>query len=133
MQLAGSFAAADYQQVIESMPEGFSGLDGSDHALLVRTYRDLRVILKSLPPGLAFAHRQFGFALAAAISAHVHVCEKFGGNGRPSLLAKQNARAVGKSNGATKTGVEILTAICENRLNTVVPQRCPVQHQPKKP
>ena len=128
MQLAGSFARADYPEVIASMPEGFSGLDGSNHQVLVATCRGLKPIFENLPKQLAFAHRQFGFALSAAIKAHVHVCEKFGGNERPSLLAAQTAASGDQSHGAKKTGVEILSTISANRLNTVVPARCPFQH-----
>jgi hypothetical protein len=109
MRFAGLYSRQAYDsEVVPTMsppnvPEGFSGLLSRDHRALVRLITRLRPIFKSLPIELAHDHRFFLDCYQAAYASHKHVCSRFGGDERGSLLMGAQSK---KTSVGTLAGLE---------------------------
>ena len=82
-RFAGDFSEEQYQAVVRPsmeppyVNEGFSGLNGADHANLIRLLRSLKPTFETLPAPLRAQHRSFRRALDVAYESHVFVCREF--------------------------------------------------------
>jgi hypothetical protein len=119
MKLASDFAPDDYEATVRPamapprVREGFSGLQTSDHAYLVRVFGAVKPALAALD-GPAGAHRVFVDSVVAAYAAHEFICARFRGSVLPSL------RMAAASRGKTgRTGVEVIREMMQARLALV--------------
>lgn len=67
-------------------PRGFSGLLSADHLALVRRMKEMRPALEALRARDPQGHADIAAALAGVYDHHKHVCAKFVGTERSSLL-----------------------------------------------
>lgn len=109
MKFAADFSRANYMNVIRpSMPSHFSGLDSSDHNVLVRQMKALRPFFVNPPEGLSDAKASFDSALAKAYEDHVYVCDQFVQE-QSSLRTKASA----------SPAREVLRSFKRKRLSTI--------------
>ena len=92
MELAGSFAAQDYQSEVRPsmMPPkiealGFSGLMSWDHASLIQLWKRLGPSFASIPDSLEKEYQEFLQAYARLADSHSAVCSRFGGDRSGSI------------------------------------------------
>ena len=98
MELAGTFSRTEYEQQIRPtmMPpqvssDNFSGLMSWDHALLIKIWKRLSPVFRTLPVELHPQHEQFVAAYITLSNAHTAVCDRFGGNEIGSLRCNKTS------------------------------------------
>ncbi|WP_157880132.1 hypothetical protein [Streptomyces natalensis] len=114
MRYAADFHAEDYASVRESMgpprvAADFSGLQTRDHYALVQAFRSLPL---DAVHSRAEEHERFETAIREMYTAHVYVCDSFGGRDGPSL--RMQARAVGPM---SPPGAKVAEALAHSRLH----------------
>ncbi|MEM9272770.1 MAG: siderophore biosynthesis protein [Cyanobacteria bacterium P01_F01_bin.143] len=118
MELAGSFSREEYEQQVRPtmMPpqvrsENFSGLMSWDHALLMKIWKRLSPVFKTLPTELHAQHREFVAAYLTLANSHTAVCDQFGGSEKGSLRCSKSS------------AVSRLELFGKNRLKLIDPKR----------
>lgn len=116
MELAGSFSRNEYEEYIRPtmMPpqvqsDNFSGLMSWDHALLIKIWKRLSPVFKTLPNELHSQHKQFIEAYLTLAHAHTAVCDHFGGDENGSLRCSKSS-AVKRLKDFEKSRLKIIAA-----------------------
>ncbi|MGF1426517.1 hypothetical protein [Kitasatospora sp. LaBMicrA B282] len=71
---------------------GISGIQGRDHHVLIQLFRDLRPVFGALS-GTSESYQRFRAATERLFANHTHICDKFVGPVKPSLLMEARSRS----------------------------------------
>jgi len=119
MRFASDFPAADYHADVRlsmrppHVSSGFSGVMGRDHQVLVSLLRRLRPIFGTLDRD-ATTLDEFRAATRGLFTAHEHVCSKFGGDDKPSLLMETRGTC-----NPTETASTVARRLSQRRLSLI--------------
>lgn len=119
LEFTGDFRADLYDDLIRThmsppyQPEGFSGLLSSDHRELVFRLKAARPAMDTLRAEDPRRHAKVVDALAGVYDRHKHVCAKFVGAQRASLLMAEESG---------RSGVDQLERFKVNRLRQLGPK-----------
>lgn len=93
----GDFPPAEYCGAIRAtmapphVPDGFSGVLAADHRVLVNRLKAMRQHWTALRKRSASSHARLTEVLSSVYEDHKHVCARFVGTDRPSLLTVNGA------------------------------------------